>query len=519
VESLLVIRRLRLAHWILAASFFTVRGWCADVLNVGGRKQLFIDEKFVEQAEGVKWRVNPPLKTGLVLAGTNSWENGLIFGASTVLEDQGKYRLWYTACPVPPGKVTNETYHDFFLCYAESTDGTHWLKPDVGIYEWQGSRQNNILMKVPMEVGGGVFVDPTAPRDERYKLVGRLYGYRDDRFPSSRGTGPEGTGVYAYTSPDGLHWQFRPERLYPFEADAINMAFYDSDRGTYLAYIRTRIGKGRRSVGVVETTEFHKQWPFGNDQPGRIPLALAPSPDDPPDVDYYCPAVVKYPWADGAYLMFASVYRHFPRPKPGSYLDDGRKYHNDGLLDVTLAASRDGLKFRRVSREPYLGLGVAGARDSSQIYMTVGMVRQGDELLQYYGGLDYTHGMDVALPEMKERGGLMQARQRLDGFVSIEAGIEGGRFVTPPLVFSGEHVVLNLDVAVEGEIRVELRDAEGRTLEGYGFADCTPIIGNHLARTVTWKNGSSDLIRLAGSPVRMAFELRLAKLYAFQFVP
>lgn len=509
----------RRALCVLTAGVAAAPGWGSEALNIGGRKQLFIDAKFVEQAEGVQWRVNPPVKTGLVLAGTNSWENGLIFGASTVMEDQGKYRLWYTACPIPPGKVRNETYHTFFLCYAESDDGTHWRKPNLGLYEWNGSRENNILMQVPMEVGGGVFVDPTAPPEERYKLIGRLYGFRDERFPTMTGTGPEGTGVYAYASPDGLRWQFKPQRLYPFEADAINMAFYDAEQGRYLAYTRTRIDKTRRSVGVIATKELHQPWPYDEKQPGRIPLALAPTADDPLDIDYYCPAAVKYPWADGVYLMFASVYRHFPRPAKGTYVDDGRKYHNDGLLDVTLAASRDGLKFKRVSRQPYVPLGLAGARDSSQIYMTVGMVRHGNEVLQYYGGLDYTHGMDIALPQMKERGGLMQVRQRLDGFVSLEAEAGGGQFVTPSLVFAGQRLALNLEVPVEGEIRVELRDAEDRALEGFSFADCDPLMGNDLARVVTWSRGTSDLARLAGRPVRVAFKLRLAKLYALQFVP
>lgn len=509
----------RLMLWASVTGCVAPLAWSAEALDVGGRKQLFIDAKYVEQAEGVRWQVNPPVKTGFVLAGTHDWENGLIFGASTVMEDQGKYRLWYTACPVPPGKVRNETYHGFFLCYAESDDGTHWRKPELGLYEWNGSWANNILMKVPMEVGGGIFVDPTAPLEQRYKLIGRLYGYQDERFPDSRGTGPEGTGVYAYTSPDGLRWAFQPRRLYPFEADAINMAFYDAEQARYLAYIRTRIDKTRRSVGVIATTDLHQPWSYQPELPGRIPLALAPSKDDPLDIDYYCPAVVKYPWADDAYLMFASVYRHFPRPAMGTYVDDGRKYHNDGLLDVTLAASRDGLRFKRVSREPYVPLGLAGARDSSQIYMTVGMIRHGNEVLQYYGGLDYTHGMDIALPEMKQRGGLMQVRQRLDGFVSLEAEAAGGQFTTPPLAFEGQRLALNLDVAVEGEIRVELRDEEGRPLEGFGFADCQPIMGNDLARVVTWKYGTSDLSRLSATPVRVAFKLRLAKLYAFQFVP
>src|SRR5688572_96765 len=92
--------------------------------NIGSRKQLFIDERFVEEAQNVILRVNPPVKHGPVLLGTHAWENGIVTGAGTVIEDRGKYRLWYTACP-----ASGHPLAPFRLCYAESTDGITWTKP------------------------------------------------------------------------------------------------------------------------------------------------------------------------------------------------------------------------------------------------------------------------------------------------------------------------------------------------------------------------------------------------------
>jgi hypothetical protein len=52
---------------------------------------------------------------------------------------------------------------------------------------------------------------------------------------------------------------------------------------------------------------------------------------------------------------------------------------------------------------------------------------------------------------------------------------------------------------------------------GFAAADCDTVIGNSIARTVTWK-GSSSVAALAGKPVSLRFAMRGAKLYAFQFV-
>ena len=113
----------------------------AGVVDIGAGKQIFIDTKFVEEPQGVVLRMNQPVKHGPVLLGTNSWENGIVTGAGTVIEDGGRFRVWYTACP-----ASGHPLAPFRLCYAESTDGIHWVKPNLGIYEWEGSKANNIIM-------------------------------------------------------------------------------------------------------------------------------------------------------------------------------------------------------------------------------------------------------------------------------------------------------------------------------------------------------------------------------------
>ena len=51
---------------------------------------------------------------------------------------------------------------------------------------------------------------------------------------------------------------------------------------------------------------------------------------------------------------------------------------------------------------------------------------------------------------------------------------------------------------------------------GRATADCDPITGDNLERTVTWK-GESDLSALRGKMVRLRFYMRRARLYALKF--
>jgi len=79
---------------LLAAAAATAE---APVLDVGARKQLFIDYRFIEAAEGVRLNLNPPYRTGEVLVSTDApWETKLIVASySSVTKENGRVRLWY----------------------------------------------------------------------------------------------------------------------------------------------------------------------------------------------------------------------------------------------------------------------------------------------------------------------------------------------------------------------------------------------------------------------------------------
>lgn len=87
---------------------------------------------------------------------------------------------------------------------------------------------------------------------------------------------------------------------------------------------------------------------------------------------------------------------------------------------------------------------------------------------------------------------------------------------TRPFTFTGAELVLNMSTSAGGSIRVEVQDAAGQALPGFGLDDCPELIGDEIARTVAWKHGP-DVSALAGQAVRLRFALREADLFSLQF--
>ena len=143
--------------------------------------------------------------------------------------------------------------------------------------------------------------------------------------------------------------------------------------------------------------------------------------------------------------------------------------------------------------------------------MGVGLVRRGNYIYQYYAEGPSIHGYyDHNLR-------IWQAKQRLDGFVSVDAGPEDGWFVTPPVEFAGNRLQLNVDCGAMGEAWVEIQDESGQPLPGYALEDAVSVDRNGIAQEVWWRGGSA-LSSLSGRPIRLKIKMRSAKLFAFQFV-
>ena len=177
------------------------------MLDISDRKQLFIDERFFAEREGIALQMGTPVQhLEPVLRSDRAWEEWGIGAYNTVWrEADGRWRCGTTR-PCKRGLPMEGARR---LGYAESADGLHWEKPVLGLVEFRGSRDNNIVAPlVEQQSMQGATVlrrRERATAEERYKLWTKFQPTDEER---AQGVEP---GLWAMHSADGLHWQYYPK--------------------------------------------------------------------------------------------------------------------------------------------------------------------------------------------------------------------------------------------------------------------------------------------------------------------
>ena len=316
------------------------------MLDIGDRKQLFIDERFFAECEGIALQMGTPVQhLEPVLLPDRAWEEWGIGAYNTVWrEADGQWRMWYDAT-METGLPMEGARR---LGYAESADGLHWEKPVLGLVEFRGSRDNNIVAPLAEQQsmqGATVLRDERAAAEERYKLWTKFQPTDEER---AQGIEP---GLWAMHSADGLHWQYYPDQPNPPRTmcDTQNMFFWDDRLELYVGYTRVREtqhlseaaeGKGSyRCVGRMTSPDF-RHWSAqeivfeADEEDLQIPVPF--QRDDPrPNIDFYTSCATKYDAAQDAYFMLPAAYYHWGE-------DDF-----PATMDVQLLSSRDGISWQR----------------------------------------------------------------------------------------------------------------------------------------------------------------------------
>ena len=122
-------------------------------ISIGSNRQLFVDDFWIEGSSGVTRHLHQPVRQEAAIIPENPWETK-ISSYNTVEEDSGIYRMWYHTSdplfsPTKTGDVTESLKYKMMHAYAESTDGITWNKPTIGLIDYQGSRNNNLVFDGP----------------------------------------------------------------------------------------------------------------------------------------------------------------------------------------------------------------------------------------------------------------------------------------------------------------------------------------------------------------------------------
>lgn len=441
----------------------------ADPIAIGGRLEPLIDGFLLSDKSGdLRQDVHPPTPAEVVFVTGKPWE-GNTSAYYTIFRDGDLIRMYYRGSHADQQRKST---HREVTCYAESRDGIHWTKPELGLFEFEGSKQNNIVWDGIGTHCFAVFKDanPACPPEARYKAI-------------SRGRPQAKKGLYIFQSPNGVNWKLMAEEPVITDGyfDSQNLAFWDPYARTYRAYHRTFID-GVRAI-MTQTSTDYRDW--------TKPALLQYSANTPRE-HLYTNAVFNYPGAEHILVGFPTRYL----PKQNS------------RVEPIMMTSRDGLRFHRWP-DPVVPETAPKDRGGNRSnYMTWGMVSLPGK----------PHEFSVYATEAYYEGPDCRVRRfvfRKDGLVSLYA--DQGTVTTHAITFTGKELVLNYRTRNrDGSIRVEVQDASGRPLEGLALADCHPLVGDELEQRVVWQPGA-NLSRWEGKPVRLHFVLQHADLFSLRF--
>ncbi|HSW45106.1 MAG TPA: hypothetical protein VLM89_06000 [Phycisphaerae bacterium] len=441
-------------------------------------KYLLLDSRVVEKTENTRLVLGTAKKDAgnPLFVEDKPWEPRFDNLYPNVLYDEQEklYKCWYSPFIIdeavtrtPPEKRKTLPYlnalsgNDRYagVCYAFSKDGLKWNKPDLGLVDLDGSKANNIVLRGVH--GAGIFKDLRDPDPaRRYKLFAK--------------TGEDHEPVGVAFSPDGLHWsKASPCADIGAAGDTHNNSFWDDRIERYVAITRLFDGK-QRTVGRSESRDY-LHW-------SKAEQIFCGNPQH----QTYAMPVFRHA---NVYLGLVMI------------LDT-----KTDLVDCELAWSPDGLKWERVCEgTPLIPRGPRGSFDYGCVYAAAYPVFRDGEIRLYYGGSDDTHGS-------WRKGGFGLARLRPDGFAGYEPGDTGkpAIVITRPIKCASDQLGLTAD-ANGGAASVEVLDENGISL---GVSK--PITVDATDAILEW-NKPGLLSGLQGRTVRLKFELRSARLYAFRF--
>lgn len=392
------------------------------------------------------------------------------------------------------------------MCYANSTDGYVWHKPELGLVDLGGAvgTKNNVVMQ-----GGGigVYIDqnPAAANGStrHFKAVGAL------KHSTSAGGG-------TIESADGLHWDVVQELPFPDPPqryDTANNVMYDAALGRYVLTTRrhptTSPSDADRAIGIALSVAG---------EGFRFDASLIPPLISQGTHDHQLYAQVTWKWA-GVYLGIVMVYDATDKVNNRvhcrlAYSKSATPQEGWGWVDPVGLTGRDIIP---------LGKGSWPGRndfDSHLCYASLPVHTPTAERLYYMGSNGKHSG---SKPHRNASLGL--ALLRPDGY----AGLAGtGNVTTHPIIVAQDAVLITADILDASPIhadstdphanvptstsyvRVGIRDpsadGDGGWIQGLSPSDCTPVQTNGTDVEIVFHSGAT-LKPLIGKAVVVVLEL------------
>ena len=401
---------------------------------------------------------------------------------SSIVQDGSKYRVWGNG-------------------YRVSTDFQNWTEQST-----KGGP------------GTSVFIDPSAPPQQRYKSAAlsdateeEFKAYikkRPDDFQRlSRDADPGRThAIFGFVSPDGVNWKKLPVPISIEHSDTNIVAYYDTRLKKYVMYTRN-YPLGPRSE-KIPYDGFRDQWAVGPRSIGRsetddfshFPVSeviLEPTPDMSPTDMLYTSGRTTIPGAPDHHLMFPVI------------------WHRDtDTTSIGFLSSHNGKLWNYVPGSPLFHTPPFGQWNGGCIFTNVNLVELPDGTFALpYHGCNLPHKYPRKLVT-SNTGLMLWPKGRL---VALEAAGKGA-FATVAFVPPGRKLKINAITERVTDIRVEVvAYHDGQPIPGRTFDDCVPVVGDKHWSTVKWKSGD-DLGFKKGTAIMLRFKMDKAKIFGLEFV-
>ena len=392
----------------------------------------------------------------------NAPDHGHAILYGTVIKDGDRFRMWYLGMFETELKAGQAPGWWRPMCYAESDDGVSWTKPNLGLVEFKGNKDNNICLieGAPFSLTKvndflSILHEPEDPDpNRRYKAAYIAHPpYNDIQGGMSKLGVKErvvGATILA-TSADGLRWTIVGDRPANAGGERFEVTSLYRFGGVYYSTGQlispwtwrpdgSRVG---RAMLVYRSANFEDWSPataFGYARPGQL--------IEPPIKGQQTHMGAGL-WNRGNVLVgLHGLWQDAPQPPP-----KGAKSWNEGVtIDLGLVVSNDGVQFREpVPNFKVIPRGKPGEWDDIALLQGHAFVNEGDQTMIWYSHWDTggrLRNMEIGLATLRRDG---------FGFLSRQFTNNAARCVTRPLNGKELQLFANLeDVSAEHPLRVEL---------------------------------------------------------------
>jgi hypothetical protein len=274
---------------------------------------LFFDDRIIAERDNVRKNFHNPRKSddNPLLSPEFPWEGSRVQPWGSLYQWGDKWRCLYNGFAGKVSKIPG-------VAVLETENGKDWYRPNLGLHEVNGSRDNNLLIPCPHPGEGFQFlpglIKHPSPPDESFTWLLYLW---TERHASANTTGFR--GMHIYKSTDGLNFtqittepflRAHEHRYGPGRSNDVISVYYDKQAECFTLYAAVMLPSTHESStpwdNAAESVRQLARWESQDGLNWDGPhLMLAPDHNEPAWQQYYGVSVSEY---EGLWLGFPLYY-------------------------------------------------------------------------------------------------------------------------------------------------------------------------------------------------------------------